>query len=141
MKHLFLILLLLIVPFVYSQDCNTLCLDSGYSSGICTDSCAEIEIDGADDCALEGHAVLVIGSNAVETYRDLDPSIGDNKTSPNWRWIIKNLKTKTSTNILNRNDETAHSGPILGIKNDFVATDIDDIGMNARKIGESFCFP
>ena len=134
-------LVLVIMPLVYAQDCNTLCLNAGYSSGICADRCSEIVMNGSDDCALSGQAVLVIGSNAVKTYKDLDPFIGEKETNPEWIWIIKNIRTKASTNILNTSDETTQSGPLLGLKNNFIANDIDDIGIKAKKAGESFCFP
>jgi len=142
MKYPILILILiLIVPIIYSQDCNTACINSGYSSGICTDSCEDINITGGNNCALTGQAVLVIGSQAISTYENSDPFIGEEKDDPEWLWIIENIKTEASTNIRDTNDETAHTGPLLGIKNNFVATDIDSIGIKAKTIGESFCFP
>ena len=142
MRYLILTIgILLLLPFVYAQDCNTLCLNSGYASGTCTDECSDVNIDGADDCKLSGTAILVIGSKAINTYKDLDLFIYEDKKDPKWLWIIKNIKTKASTNILNTNDETAHKGPILGVKNNFVATDIDAVGTKAIGIGGSFCFP
>ncbi len=131
----------MLVPVVFSLDCNTVCLDSGYSSGICTDACSGTLVEGADDCALAGQAVLVVGTDAITTHKDADPFIGEDKDDVQWTWIIKNLKTKASTNILDTNADTAHSGPLLSIKNKFIATDIDGSGVDAVASGGSLCFP
>ncbi|MFH1592359.1 MAG: hypothetical protein ABIB47_03255 [Candidatus Woesearchaeota archaeon] len=142
MKHvLFILAIILIIPLVLSQDCNTVCLDSGYTSGICTDTCSDSLIEGGNDCTLAGQAVLIIGSEAVTTYKDTDPFIGEDEEDVEWEWIIKNIKTEAATNLLDTNDETSHTGPLLGIKNRFIATDIDAIGVKAKGTGGSFCFP
>jgi len=141
MRKILIITLILFIPILYAQDCNTKCLEAGYSSGMCVSSCGEIEVDGANDCQESGVAFLAIGSEAVSVYEDKDPFIGENKTDPNWVWIIKNIKTNTRTNILDTDDDTKHTGPILGIKNDFIATDIDTIDVKAVTVGGSFCFP
>ena len=131
----------LIVGIVRAAPCNAACLETGYSYGICTDSCQNTEIIGADDCSRSGQAVVVIGSDAVRSYKTLDPFIDEKEEDPNWIWIIKNMKTKARTTILDTSDDAQHTGPILGIKNDFIATDIDETDIKAKKVGESFCFP
>ena len=136
-----LCMFLLVIPLVYSQDCNARCLNLSYASGICTDSCPQVKIEGGDDCALTGQAVLIIGSDAINTYKNLDPFIDEDKTSPKWIWMIKNIKTKAATNIRNTSDETTHTGPLIGIKNNFVATDTDSVDVKAITSGGSFCFP
>lgn len=140
-KILFITSIILLIPILFAQECNTKCIESGYSSGICSNTCDDITIGRADDCAVKGEAFLVIGTEAIDTYTDQDPFIGENSTDPDWKWIIKNIRTKSATNILDTDDDSQHSGPIIGIKNDFIATDIDDIDVKAKKAGESFCFP
>src|SRR3989344_3899550 len=136
-----LCMFLLVIPLVYSQDCNARCLNLSYASGICTDSCPQVKIEGGDDCALTGQAVLIIGSDAINTYKNLDPFIDEDKTSPKWIWMIKNIKTKAATNIRNTSDETTHTGTLIGIKNNFDATDTDSVDVKAITSGGSFCFP
>ncbi len=142
MKKYPILLIILLIPIIYAQDCNTKCIEEGYSSGSCTTKCMnQVEITGATDCTRRGDAVLVIGSESINTYENNDPFIGQNDTNPEYIWISQNLKTKAATNIFNTSDDTAHSGPLLGIKNNFVATDIDEIGIKAIAKGESLCLP
>ncbi len=144
-KFLLLIAIVLIIPLIQGQnasnDCNTNCIDAGYSSGICSTTCEDVNLGKAKDCTVIGQAFLAIGTEAVDTYSDGDPFIGENKTDPNWVWIIQNIRTNARTNILDTDDDSQHSGPLIGVKNKFIAADIDNIGMKAKKIGESFCFP
>lgn len=139
--YLLSLVFFILAPFALSQDCNTLCLESGYTSGICTEQCKEITVTGGDDCKLSGNAVILVGSEAAHLYSDLDAFIGENSSAPDWVWIIKNAKTKGSTNIASTTNENSHAGPIIGIKNSFIADNIDSIDEPAKGIGGLFCFP
>ena len=138
---LFVLILFTLIPISLAQDCNTLCLDSGYTSGICSEQCTEVKIIGGEDCKLSGNAVLSVGSEATHVYSDLDAFIDENSSDPDWVWIIKNAKTKGSTDIASTTNENTHAGPIIGVKNSFIANNIDTIDEPAKGIGGTFCFP
>ncbi|MBI2672264.1 hypothetical protein HYX16_04995 [Candidatus Woesearchaeota archaeon] len=140
----YLLILLLITVFliqeVTSQDCNSACLTSGYSSGQCTVDCKEIKIL-SESCKISGSANLILGTNSGENYKDADSYKAQDPKDPDWVWIIKNIKTEASTNIESTTNDAQHTGPIIGVKNDFIATDIDSIDTQAISVGNSYCFP
>ncbi len=80
-------------------------------------------------------AMLIIGSKVEYTFKDGDTYIGEDKSD--WKWIIKNLGSESATNIADTSDDRQHSGPIIGIKNSFVADDISD----SKGIGSGYCLP
>jgi len=140
-KIILFFILILLVHVVISQDCNTLCLNSGYSYGSCTDKCTDIKIKGGSDCASSGNAALIIGTEASKEYTNLERFIGENSSSPKWVWVIKNMKTKSSTKIGSTTDDSSHSGPIIGLKNNFIANSLSSLPIPAKGVGSSFCFP
>ena len=141
MRYLLLILVLFILAHsALSQDCNSECLAGGYSSGQCVIDCKEIKLTG-ESCKLTGSANLILGTDSGENYQDAEEYIGEDIKDPDWVWIIKNIKTAASTNVESTSNDAQHSGPILGIKNDFIATDIDSVDVTAAGVGGSFCFP
>lgn len=80
-------------------------------------------------------ATLVIGKDAVETYKDGDAYIGEDTDDPNWVWNTNNLNTKTSTTT---SMTAEYTGPYLGIENDFVWNDDSD---NPAGVGECIDLP
>ena len=141
MRKFFLLVAILIMPISLAVDCSTRCIESGFSSGMCTTKCNDVKVAGADDCKTKGEALMLIGTESVNTYADGDKFIEENEEDPEWIWIIKNIRTKTATNVLDTDNDAQHSGPIIGVKNNFIATDIDAVGVKAKKTGESFCLP
>lgn len=78
-----------------------------------------------DDDGIEfDSATLVIGTDAVKTYVNGDPFIGEDKTDYNWEWVLGSL--------------TSTSGQELCVKNHFVYTNDED---KAKKVGEYYTFP
>jgi len=58
-KGAFLIILFCFV-LVSALDCTEKCLDEGYYSGYCTDSCSEGEIEEKAVCSNQGLVSLVV---------------------------------------------------------------------------------
>lgn len=78
-------------------------------------------------------AVLVIGGDAVQTYRDGDAFIGEDKNDPDWVWNLGNLETVASSSPSASSDG---SGPVIGVENNFVLNDASD--SPPREGGEIF---
>ena len=68
-------------------------------------------------------AFIVIGEEAIQTYKDGDAFIGEDKDDPNWVWNIGNLETVAASNPTATSDGT---GPFIGVVNDFVMNDDRD---------------
>lgn len=88
-----------------------------------------------EDRREERFAVVVIGTDSLETITDGDGYIGEDEDDPDWVWNIGNLLTVSSSNPSASNDGT---GPFIGLTNDFV---LDDFNDNPPKIGESIVLP
>lgn len=143
-KRLILIisLLLFLVPLTYSDSCNSACIKKAYSSGLCSSKCeSNITIPGAADCPKFGQAVLVIGTESINKYENAESYISDDIEEQEWTWILRNLKTKASTYIRDTTDDTKHTGPIIGIKNNFLADTLSSTPNPAVKAGGKFCLP
>ena len=84
----------------------------------------------------ERSASLIIGTDAVKTYKDGDAYVGEDEDDPNWVWNFNNLGVSASTVVTN--STTDPGGPFIGVKNDFVK--IDDTHDPAG-IGECYDFP
>ena len=142
---LLLAVLLLVLPLTNSTNCNEACIKSGYALGNCRESCTlnknELSIAQTTDCAKIGQATLVIGTDALETYTDSNPYIDEDETDPDWVWVIKGLTTESSTDISSTSNAAQHTGPIIGIRNDFVANDIDQFDEKAKTINGKYCLP
>jgi hypothetical protein len=80
-------------------------------------------------------ATLIVGKDSQETYKDGDAYVGEDTDDPDWVWDIGNLNTQSSTTI---NSNSAHSGPYIGIENDFVWNDASD---NPISVGECVDLP
>ena len=139
---LIIIPLILLLPIAYSDSCNTACLKKSYSSGVCSSECeSNLTIPGAADCPKFGQAVLVIGTTSINKYENAESYVSDDIEDQEWVWIIKNLKTKASTYIRDTSDDTRHTGPIIGIKNNFLADTLTSTPNPAVKAGGKFCLP
>jgi len=87
----------------------------------------------------ESSAVLIIGEEATETYRDGDAYMGEDEDDPDWVWNIAGLYTSTTTSIINNaSSGITESGLILGIENDFVKDDDSDDPVG---VGECYTMP
>ncbi len=89
----------------------------------------------------DSSAVLVIGEDAAETYKDADPYIGENEDNPDWVWNIEGIDTVDgSTTVVNNtnSDGLLDSGIVFGVENDFVKDDDDD---NPVVVGECYTLP
>ena len=80
-------------------------------------------------------ASLIVGKDAVETYKDGDAYVGEDEDDPNWVWNNGNLNSKASTTT---SETSEYSGPYLGIENDFVWNDDSD---NPAGVGECIDLP
>ncbi len=139
---LIIFLLLFLMPITYSNTCNIACIKQGYSYGSCSSVCeSNLTVPGAADCPKFGQAILVMGTNSINKYENGEAYIGEDKKDPQWVWIIKNLKTKTSTYIRDTSDDTKHTGPIIGIKNQFLADTLSSKPLPAVKEKGKFCLP
>lgn len=142
---LLLAIFLLVLPLAISANCKEVCIKSGYALGSCKESCNlnknEISINQTTDCTKLGQATLVIGTDAVETYTDSNPYIDEDETDPDWVWVIKGLTTESSTDISSISNAAQHTGPIIGIRNDFTANDIDQLDEKAKTINGKYCLP
>src|SRR3989344_187055 len=129
----------------YMPQCDEACINAGYTGGSCSPECGENELSIKDtiNCSVQNSATLVIGSaDAIETYSDSNPYIGQDKDNPDWIWLLKSLRTNAATYILDTSNETSHSGPRIGIKNAFRAVNLDpDEQEQAKGAGGSFCLP
>jgi len=143
-RILFLIipLILFLVPMTYSDSCNSACIKKGYGYGLCSSVCeSNLTIPGAEDCPKFGQAVLVIGTESINKYENAESYISDDVEEQEWIWILRNLKTKASTYIRDTTDDTQHTGPIIGIKNNFLADTLSSSPNPAVKSGGKFCLP
>ncbi|MEK6934665.1 MAG: hypothetical protein AABW46_02195 [Nanoarchaeota archaeon] len=144
MRKLVIIIFLIIILVIFSQaqsDCNLACIKEGYSHGICSVECdSEITIPGASDCPKIGQAILVIGTEALDKFEDGESHISGDEDRK-WIWVLKNLKTKGSTIVRDASDDTQHSGPIIGIKNNFLADTLASDPVKAVKTGGKICLP
>ncbi|MBI4009881.1 MAG: hypothetical protein HY361_01640 [Candidatus Aenigmarchaeota archaeon] len=80
-------------------------------------------------------ATLIVGKDAIETYKDGDAFVGEDKDNPDWVWNTNNLNSKLATTISTTAEFT---GPFLGIENDFIFNDDSD---NPPKVGECVDLP
>jgi hypothetical protein len=95
----------------------------------------EIKVDSLfDDEGVENDfAILIVGSNAVKSYDDGDPYIGQDDDDPDWVWVLNGLRAETL-----KGDVVAGSGPTIGIKNDYSKDGYND---DPAGVGESYMFP
>ncbi|MBI2663256.1 S-layer protein [Candidatus Woesearchaeota archaeon] len=107
------------------------------SSGTETINGIEINNDETfyEDNKDQRSATLVIGKDAVETYADGDPYVGEDDNDPNWVWNLANLNSKLSTTTA---ADTEYTGPVIGIENDFTYDDDKD---NPPGAGECMDLP
>ena len=80
-------------------------------------------------------ATLIIGTDAVETYKDGDAYVGEDENDPDWVWNLANLHLDISTTTTTTAEFT---GPIIGVENDFVWNDDSD---NPPGVGECIDMP
>lgn len=80
-------------------------------------------------------AVIVVGEEAVQTYRDGDAFIGEDEDNPDWIWNIGNLEVVEASSPTETTDGT---GPFIGVVNDFI---LDDAKDNPPGIGEYINLP
>jgi len=80
-------------------------------------------------------ATMIIGKDAVETYKDGDAYVGEDEDDPNWIWNMGNLNTQAVTTPSVSGE---YSGPYIGIENDFVWNDDSD---NPVGVGECIEMP
>lgn len=87
-------------------------------------------------------ATLIIGEDAVQTYKTGDAYIGENEDNPDWVWKIQSLDDgSAATNIVsNETGIVANAGPILGVWNDFVVNSDDDAMIVGTKEGWASCY-
>ncbi|MBU4502503.1 MAG: hypothetical protein KKA79_07940 [Nanoarchaeota archaeon] len=97
----------------------------------------EIKVDETfyETTKAQRSATLIIGKDAVETYKDGDAYVGEDSDDPDWVWNIGNLNSKLQTTT---SKTTEFTGPYLGIENDFVWNDDSD---NPAGVGECIDLP
>ena len=92
----------------------------------------EIHVDtvfnNANDETLS-EATLIVGKDAVQTIKNGDKYAGgddkcvhDPEDPDCWIWIVQNLLTNTTTDVVNNVTGITYNGPTLGLKNDFALT-------------------
>ena len=81
-------------------------------------------------------ANLVVGKDAIETYKDGDAYVGEDKDDPNWVWNTGGILSGTTSTTTSSTAE--FTGPYFGIENDFIYNDDSD---NPPKIGECLDLP
>ena len=135
---------LFIIPLTYAliDDCNKQCLVEGTSSGTCKTSCdsSETQTGGVASCTAVGSVSLLLGTGAIQSYQNGDPYIDQDANNPNWIWILNNLNGNRATQILNASGESSYSGPLIGIKNTFDATNPTGTPP-AITVGGQYCLP
>ncbi|MBI2130132.1 hypothetical protein HYU07_07955, partial [Candidatus Woesearchaeota archaeon] len=112
-------------------------ISSGSSETI---NSVQVKVDSVfyTDNKAERSATLIIGKDAVKTYKDADAYIGENEDDPDWVWNIGNLGTSSTSNP-NTNLTTGDgTGPFIGIENDFVWNDAND---NPPGVGQCIKLP
>lgn len=105
------------------------------SGSTITVSGVEIKVDSVfyRDVMSECSATLIMGKDAVESYDDGDPYIGQDKTDPDWVWDCGELISNAA------GDTTDGSGgPTLGVVFDQSVNDLSD---NPATAGEQTCLP
>lgn len=109
--------------------------DSVSSGATVTINGLEVKVDTLfDDEGVENDfAVLVVGSNAIKSYDNQDPYVGEDEDDPDWIWDLNALTTSTS-----KGDTTAAGGPTIGIKNDFAKDGYND---DPAAVGEAYTLP
>jgi hypothetical protein len=97
----------------------------------------EIKVDETfyETTKAQRSANLIIGAEAVETYKDGDAYVGEDTDDPNWVWNIDNMNSKLATTT---SLTTEYTGPYIGIENDFVWNDDSD---NPAGVGECIDLP
>lgn len=90
-----------------------------------------------EDNKAQRSATLVIGEDAVETYKDGDAYVGEDENDPNWVWNVAGLKT-TPVSSTTTSSTAEFTGPFFGIENDFVWNDDSD---NPAGVGECIDLP
>lgn len=92
----------------------------------------EIHVDtvfnNANDETLS-EATLIVGKDAVQTIKNGDKYAGgdddcdhDPEDPDCWIWIVQNLLTNTTTDVVNNVTGITYNGPTLGLQNDFALT-------------------
>ena len=110
MRIILLITILLLLPILtLASECSNACIQQGQTSGTCKiSSCQsyETKITGVSNCTLAGKAMLTLGEQAINTYKDQEPYIEEDETNPNWVWNLRRLDSNLPTNIGNTLDST-----------------------------------
>ena len=122
---------------VLDVDGKTETISSGSSKTV---NGVEVKVDSVfyTDNKAERSATLVVGKDAVKTYKDGDAYIGENQDTPMWVWNIGNLGVSGTSNP-NTNLTTGDgTGPFLGLNNDFVWNDFSD---NPPGVGKCIKLP
>ena len=87
----------------------------------------------------DSSAILVLGTQARETYADGDEFIGEDEDNPNWVWDLAKLEqdgvSDTGGNC-DTNDATTNQG--IRVENDF---EMNDLGDNPTGIGQCIDLP
>ena len=97
----------------------------------------EIKVDETfyETTKAQRSATLIVGKDAVETYKDGDAYVGEDEDDPNWVWNNGNLNSKLATAP---STTAEYAGPYIGIENDFVWNDDSD---NPVGVGECIDLP
>jgi len=110
------------------------------ASGTETVNGIEISVDETfyEEDKAQRSATLIVGKDSQETYKDGDAYAGEDTDDPDWVWDIANLKHTDGVVATSINSAAAHTGPIIGIENDFVWNDASD---NPVGVGECIDLP
>ena len=88
-------------------------------------------------------ATLIIGTDAVETYKDGDAYVGEDENNPDWVWDIAGLTNSSATSIATdqaTGGVAVITGPGIGILNDFSVNSDDDDNIVGTKDGWASCY-
>ena len=91
------------------------------------------------DVKADRSANIVVGKTATKTYNNNDAYIDEDESSPNWKWQIAYMGSKTATSITNTAAAgVSVTGMTLGVKSNFLK---DSSSTGALKTGECVSMP
>ncbi|QQG38465.1 MAG: hypothetical protein HYS32_02550 [Candidatus Woesearchaeota archaeon] len=88
-------------------------------------------------------ATLIIGEDAVETYKDGDAYVGEDENNPDWVWDVVGLTNDSATSVIATvatGGLSVQTGPGIGILNDFSVNSDDDDQVVGTREGMNSCY-